>query len=189
MPEGYEFGLFIHLLGVFALGAATGTSFATFSMMRRAKTVQEVRVWGGLGRIMSQYHVAPAAALVLILSGAYLVSEFDLEWTDGWIGFSTIAVIAAVAVGYVLITPRMKEIGSTAGPAADGPVPASITDRLADPILFGAIHGNLMISLAIIWNMTTKPGAFGALAALVILASLGWAAAYPLYQRQQQRAS
>lgn len=54
MPEDYQIGLFIHLLGVFVLGAATGTSFATFSMMRRAKTVQEVRVWGGLGRILSQ---------------------------------------------------------------------------------------------------------------------------------------
>lgn len=189
MPEGYEIGLFIHLFGVFALGAATGTSFAAFSMMRRAKTVQEVRVWGGLGRILSQYHVAPAAAGVLILSGAYLVSEFNLEWTDGWIGLSAIAVIAAVVIGYTLITPRMKAIGATAGPAADGPVSASITDKLADPILFGAIHGNLLISMAIIWNMTTKPGAFGSLAALVILGGLGWAAAYPLYQRQQQRAA
>lgn len=117
------------------------------------------------------------------------MSEFNLEWTDGWIGLSAIAVVAAVVVGYTLITPRMKDIGATAGPAPDGPVTASITDKLTDPILFGAIHGNLMISLAIIWNMTTKPGAFGALGALVILAGLGWAAAYPLYQRQQERAA
>lgn len=189
MPEGYEIGLFIHLFGVFVLGAATGTSFAAFSMMRRAKTVQEVRVWGALGRILSQYHVAPAAALVLILSGAYLVSEFELEWTDGWIGFSAIAVVVAVIIGYTLITPRMKDIGATAGPAPDGPVTTAITDKLADPILFGAIHGNLLISTAIIWNMTIKPGAFGSLAALVILAGLGWAAAYPMYQRQQGRAA
>jgi hypothetical protein len=185
MPEDYQVGLFIHLFGVFALGAATGTSFATFSMMRRAKTVQEVRVWGGLGRILSQYHMAPAAALVLILSGAYLVDKFNREWTDGWIGFSTIAVLAAVAVGYALITPRMKAIGASAGPAPDGPLPAALSERLGDPILFGAIHGNLMISLAIIWNMTTKPGEVGALLSLIVLGGLGWAAAYPLYQRQQ----
>jgi NADH:ubiquinone oxidoreductase subunit 6 (subunit J) len=71
MPHGWEIGLFIHIIDVFALGGAVFVSFATFSMMRRAKTVQEVRVWARLGRVLSQYYVLPACAVVLILSGAY----------------------------------------------------------------------------------------------------------------------
>lgn len=87
MPEGYEVGLFIHIMGVFALAGASTVGFATFSMMRRAKTVQEVRVWAGLGRILSQYYVFPIAALILILSGGYIISKFDsvFSWSDGWI--------------------------------------------------------------------------------------------------------
>jgi hypothetical protein len=188
MPEDYEFGLFVHLLGVFALGGSVMVSFATYSMMRRAKTVQELRVWGTLGRILSQYHIIPAAALLLLLSGAYLVDQFNFEWTDGWIGWSALALIAATANGYATITPRLKAIGGAVGPAPAGPVPQSITDKLNDPILFAAIHGNLMAALAIIWNMTTKPGGVGALLAIVILAGLGVAAAYPLYARQQRAA-
>jgi hypothetical protein len=189
MPHDYEWGLFFHLLGVFALGGAVLVSFATFSMMRRSGTVQELRTWGGLGRILSQYFIIPAAALELLLSGAYLVDKFNLEWTDGWIGWSVIALVAATAVGFAVITPRMKQIGAAVGPAPDGPVPASITSKLNDPILFGAIHMNLMLAIGIIYNMTTKPGGVGSFLALVILGALGAAAAFPLYQRQQREAA
>jgi hypothetical protein len=189
MPHDYEWGLFFHLLGVFALGGAVLVSFATFSMMRRAATVGELRTWGGLGRILSQYFVIPAAALELLLSGAYLVDKFNLEWTDGWIGWSVIALVAATAVGFAVITPRMKQIGAAVDPAPDGPVPSSITSKLNDPILFGAIHMNLMLAIGIIYNMTTKPGGVGSFLALVILGALGAAAAFPLYQRQQREAA
>jgi hypothetical protein len=189
MPHDYEWGLFFHLLGVFALGGAVLVSFATFSMMRRSGTVQELRTWGGLGRILSQYFIIPAAALELLLSGAYLVDKFNLEWTDGWIGWSVIALVAATAVGFAVITPRMKQIGAAVGPAPDGPVPSSITSKLNDPILFGAIHMNLMLAIGIIYNMTTKPGGVGSFLALVILGALGAAAAFPLYQRQQREAA
>jgi hypothetical protein len=188
MPEGYEIGLFIHILGVFALAGASAVGFATFSMMRRAKTVQ-VRVFAGLGKILSQYYVFPVAALVLILSGAYLVSKFDpvYSWGDGWILWSFIAVLVATAGGYFVVTPRMAAIGMAAGPAPDGPVPASVAEKLTDPALFAVMHGNLMITFAIIWNMTTKPGGVGAFLAIVILAAIGVASAYPMYQRQQHR--
>ena len=126
MPEGWEIALFIHIVAVFALGGALIGQVLGFTMMRAAATVQEVRMWGAPGRLLTQYYVAPITALVLLLSGGYMVSEFDLEWSDGWIGFSALALIAAVAVGLLFITPRMKAIGGAAGPAPDGPVPASV---------------------------------------------------------------
>jgi uncharacterized membrane protein len=187
MPHDYEIGIFIHIIGVFALAGASAISFSTFSMMRRAKTVQEVRVWASLGRIISQYQVFPASALVLILSGGFLVDKLRYEWSDGWIGWSLLAVVCSVAVGLALITPRMKAIGMAAGPAPDGPVPAALTDQLNDPILFGAIHGNLMVTLAILWDMSTRPGGIQAFLAIVLLAAIGAGSAYPMYQRQQKR--
>jgi hypothetical protein len=186
MPEGYEFGLFFHLAGVWALGGAMAISFATFSMMRRAKTVQEVRVWGSLGRLMSQYYVLPLTGLWLIVTGAYLVDEFSLEYSDGWVGFSLLAVAGAIANGLLVVTPRMKAIGGEAGPAPDGPVPSGIAEKLADPILFGAIHLNILLVTGILWNMTVKPGSFGALLALVVLGGIGAASAYPMYAKQQR---
>lgn len=189
MPEGYEIGLFLHLVGVFALGGGVMVSFAVFSMMRRAQTVQEVRIFGGLGRILSQYYVLPILGAWMILTGLYLVGELSerFDVTDGWILWSLLAVIIAIVNGLVNITPRMKAIGGDAGPAPDGPVTASITDKLNDPILFAAIHFNLLLIIGITWNMVMKPGMFGSLLALVIFGAIGAAAAYPLFARQQAR--
>ncbi len=188
MPHGYEIGLFIHILGVVTLAAAIALGFAAFSMMRRATTVQEVRVWGGIGRILSQYYVSSVAALVILLSGGYVISKLDplYSWSDGWIMWSLIALIVAVAGNLAVITPRMKAVGAAAGPAPDGPVPASVTEKLSDPALFAAIHGNMMLFIAIVWNMTTKPGGVGAFLAIVILGAIGAASAFPMYQRQQK---
>jgi hypothetical protein len=188
MPEGYEVGLFIHILGVATLAGAIALGFATFSMMRRASSVQEVRVWGGIGRILSQYFVFPAAALVILLSGGYIISKLDplYSWSDGWVIWSVIALIVATAGGFLIVTPRMKAIGAAAGAAPDGPVPANVTEKLSDPAIFAVMHGNMMIFIAIVWNMTTHPGGVGAFLAIVILAAIGVASAYPMYQRQQK---
>jgi len=187
MPSDYEWGIFFHLAGVFAIGGAIGVTFGTYAMARRAKTVQELRVWGTIGRYMSQYHVIPLIALELLLSGAYLVGELNevYEWSDGWIGFSTVALLIGTAIGYLVITPRMSAIGQAAGPAPDGPVPAAISEKLNDPILFGAVHGNLMLMIGIIFNMTTKPGTFASLLILIVFWAVGAAAAYPRYARER----
>lgn len=187
MPEAAQIGLFIHIIAVFALGGATAISLVTFTMIRRAKTVQEVRFWGGLGRLLTQYQVFPAIGLVLLLSGAYLVDKVNEEWSEGWIGLSALALIIAVAVGFFVISPRMKAVGMAAGPAPDGPVPDAVTAQVNDPVLFASVHGNMMATLAIIWNMTTHPGTAGALIALVLFVAIGAGSAYPMYQRQQQR--
>ncbi len=48
MPNSYELALFIHILGVFTVAGALATFVLIIAMMRRAKDVQEVRLWGGI---------------------------------------------------------------------------------------------------------------------------------------------
>ncbi len=188
MPESAEIGIFLHILGVFGLGGATAISLVVFSMARRAQTTQELRHWMGLGALLGKYYVFPAAGLFLLLTGGYLVDKVHEDWGTGWIGISALALIAAVAVGFFVNTPRMKAIGMAAGPAPDGPVPGNITALLNDPVLFAGIHGATMASIAILWNMTTRPGGLGALLAIVVLVGIGVGSAYPAYQRQQAQA-
>lgn len=183
MPEAAQIGLFVHLVAVLALGAGIGVSIVTLLMMRGAATVQELRFWGGLGKLMSKYQVMPGIALVLLLSGGYLVNELSEEWSEGWIGLSTLGLIAAVAVGLFVVTPRMKAIGMAAAPAPDGPVPSNIAAQVREPLILGAALGNSMTALAIIWNMTIQPGLAGAALAIVLLVGIGWAAAFsPLFR-------
>jgi hypothetical protein len=183
MPEAEQVGLFIHIIAVFALGGATAISLVVLTMMRRAKTVQEIRHWGGLGALLSKYYVFPALGLVLLLSGGYLVNKVNEEWSEGWIGVSAIALIAAVIVGYVVNTPRFRAIGMAAHGAPDGPVPASIAEKLNAPVLVATVHALSMTSVAIVWNMTTQPGTVGAFLAIVVLAAIGAASPKLLAQR------
>jgi uncharacterized membrane protein len=166
-------------------GSAT-TVLLVFSMMRRATTVQEVRVLARLGSLVEK--VFPAASLVLLLSGAYLVNELGWHWSDGWVSWSALALIIATAIGGLVNAPRMNAIHKASDAAPDGPVPSSLSSLLNDPILFGSIHALSLVVLAIIWNMTTKPGGVEAFLAIVLLAAIGAGSAYPLYQRQQARA-
>jgi hypothetical protein len=184
MPEAAQIGLFIHIVAVFGLGSASGISVAVFTMMQRAKTVQELRVWGSLGALLSKYYVFPALGLLLLLSGAYLVDKVGEEWSEGWIGISAVALIAAVAAGFFVNTPRLKAIGMAAGPAPDGPVPASITEQLNDPVLVAVSRALPLTAVAIAWNMTVHPGMAGALLSIVILAGIGAASAYLPAQQQ-----
>jgi len=185
MPEAEQIGMFVHFIGLAVLAGGMGLELAMIIMMRRAKGVHELRTWAGLGQALDDYKVMPAAVLVLILSGGYLVNKAGEEWSEGWIGFSTLAVVIASAIGMLVIVPRLKSVGAAAGPAPDGPVPPAIAEKVNDPILIAAVHGNAMMAVAIIWNMATHPGSLGALLTIVLLAAIGVAFAYPAYQQQK----
>ncbi len=185
MPEAEQIAIFIHLVGLAVLAGGMSLEIAVITMMRRAKGVQELRVWAGLGKIIDDFKLMPAAVLVLILSGGYLVDKVGEEWSEGWIMFSLLAVIVATAAGIGVIAPRFNSIGTAAGAAPDGPVPPGIASRINDPALVAAVSGNAMLLVAIIWNMAIRPGAAGSILAVVLLAAVGVAAAYPSYQQQK----
>ncbi len=186
MPEGWEIGLFFHFIGLAALAGGIALSVGTYVMMRRSQSVQEMRVWADLGRILGKYPITAAASVVLLLSGGYLVQESDpvWGWDDGWIAFSAIALIVAALVGALVISPRMKDAGAASGQAPDGPVPPGITQKLRDPLLFGAIGMNSTLMIGVLWNMVMKPGSFASLLTLVVLGAIGAAAAYTQMERE-----
>ena len=185
MPEAEQIAIFIHLVGLAVLAGGMGLEIAIITMMRRAKGVQELRVWAGLGKIIDDFKLMPAAVLVLVLSGGYLVDKAGEEWSEGWISFSLLAVIVATAAGIAVIAPRINSISTTAGAAPDGPVPPAIAGQINDPLLIASIHGNAMLLVAIIWDMSIRPGSLGAILAVVLLAAVGVATAYPAYQQQK----
>lgn len=185
MPEAEEIGMFVHFIGLAVLAAGMGLELAIITMMRRAKGARELRIWSGLGQSLDDYKVMPAAVLILILSGGYLVNKVGEEWSEGWIAFSTLAVVIASALGVLVIVPRLRSIGVAAGPTPDGPIPQAVADKVNDPILIAAVYGNAMMAVAIIWNMAIHPGSLGALLTIVVLAAIGVAFAYPAYQKRK----
>jgi uncharacterized membrane protein len=184
MTHGQDIGLFIHLSAVFVAAGTSTTFILVLSMMRRARTVQDVRTFSTLGGLAE--HAFPFATLVLLLSGGYLVSEFDFSWGDGWLNTSAIALVL-MAVGALKInTLKMNEIHHAAESAPDGPVPRELAALIADPLLFAVTHAITIGMLGIIWNMTTKPGDSEAGIVILLSALAGAGSAIPMISRRRE---
>lgn len=183
MPHAWEFAIFIHIVAVAGLFGAATTDIVLLSMMRRAKTVQELRMWSAAAETIER--VFPVPVVLLLLSGGYLVDKLNLSFSDGWIGWSALALLATVPIGYFVNARRVMAIGSAAKSAPDGPLPAPLAGQAADPVLFGAAHAMALGAVGIIWNMTTKPNGFEAFIIIVLGYAIGAASAYPMIARQQ----
>ena len=183
MPDSYELALFIHFLGVFAMAGAATTFVLLLAMLRRSKNVQEVRLWSGLAAKVDK--LFPAAVVVLLLSGVFLVGDKNLEWGDGWINVSLITLIAMAIVGVLINTRKINAIERAANAAPDGALPQVLAAQISDPVLFGATHALTLAVIAIIWNMTVKPGDAQAGSVIVLAIALGALSALPMAMKQQ----
>jgi uncharacterized membrane protein len=183
MPDSYEWGLFLHLLGVFLVSGGAVSFILILAMMRRSQTVQEVRVWANLAAIVER--LFPVSTVVLLVTGIWLVTDGDWSWGDGWINVSFIGLILIALVGLLVNTRKVVAIDRAAADAPDGPIPQVLAAQITDPVLFATTHALTLGVLAIIWNMTTKPGDAQAGIVFVVAIVIGAASAAPMVQRQQ----
>ena len=184
MPDAFHFALFLHLLGVFGIAGAATTELVCLSMMRRARMAQELRPWADVGNIVEK--AFPVAALVLLLSGAYMVSkDSTLGWDLGWINVSATALIVGAVADFLINGRRIGAIQTAAHAAADGPVSPALAAQLHDPVVFGTAHALMLMLLAIVWNMTTHPGDAQAGIVVVVAVLLGAGSAMPMVARRR----
>jgi uncharacterized membrane protein len=183
MPSSYEWALFLHLLGVFLMAGGAVSFHVILTFMRRSNTVQEVRLWANTGVIVEK--IFPVATIVLLITGIWLVEDVGFEWGDGWINVSLIGLILIAAAGGLINTRKTAAIDRAAADAPDGPIPQVLAAQINDPVLFATTHALTLGVLAIIWNMTTKPGDAQAGIVFVLAIIIGAASAYPMVQRQQ----
>jgi uncharacterized membrane protein len=183
MPDSVEWGLFLHIIGLFLVAGSMTAYLVILAMMRRADSVQDVRVWANLAAIVDK--VVPLSLVVLLLTGVWLVEDAGFDWGAGWINVSFIALIVVLAAWLAFNTRKVVAIDTAAADAADGAVPQVLAAQITDPVLFGTTHAAITTVLAVIWNMTTHPG--DAQAGVVVLAAvlIGAASAAPMVQRQQ----
>lgn len=170
MADGYEVALFVHILGVVGIAGAAVAFWIAMSVLRRIATVEAMRSWSTLA-VWSD-RAFPVAALVVIAAGAYMVEDV-WSWGDGWINTSLIALVVMGAGGGLLMTPRVRAIRSAAQAAPDGAVPSDLRNLINDRVLWATLHAFSVGLLAIIWNMTTKPGDAAAGTIIVLAFALG----------------
>lgn len=190
MPDGAQFAVFIHLLGVCGIAGSSTGFLLVMSMMRRAKTVQELRAWSHLGAISEQAY--PFATLVLLLSGGYMVQEGgpdvgqQVSFGDGWIMVSAIALVLMAVASLKINTLKMNAIHHAAEGVEGEAIPPALAQQINDPVLFAVTHAMSTGQLGIIWNMTTRPGDAEAGIVVVLAVLVGVLSAAPIYARQQR---
>jgi hypothetical protein len=184
MPDGYEFALFLHIVGVFGIAGAATSELLSLAWMRRVRTVQEARPLS-LIAVWTDRAFAVAAILVVI-AGIYMVEDVDWGWGTGWVNTSLIALIIMFAGGALLLTPRVGAINKALDAAPDGPIPDDVRAKIGDFVLWGTLHAFALGLIAIIWNMTTKPGDAQAGTIILLGFVIGAASAIPMAMRQRE---
>ena len=115
--DGYAVVLFLHLCALLgAIGTAALLHFAE-ARLRAADTVAAIRAWARL--IENGARIFPAALLVLLGTGAYLVHS-RWTWTAGWIDASLVGVGTLFVVGAGVIGGRNRALGRELRDTADG---------------------------------------------------------------------
>ncbi len=82
--------------------------------------------------------------------------------TQGWIGVGMAGLVLIVVVGAVLSGRRVRAIAGAVA-AAEGPRSAALGERLRDRVLVVSAWLRTTLALGIVFIMSTKPAAGGAL--------------------------
>jgi hypothetical protein len=171
----YHVALYLHLLSLFILIGAITMVGLCYVRLRVAESLIDAVPWVQLAD-----HVGwafPVAILGLFASGAYLTTD-RWSWSTPWIVVSIGGLILDAVQGPLVAGPRAKALKQ----ALEGDARTGVLDQRArklarDRVLWIILLANPGIVLAITWNMTTKPGAAEAVAAILVGYGLGAATA------------
>ena len=164
----YSISLFLHIVGALGLFAALAFEQAALVNLRRATRMAQAREWLSLMRALQR--LQGPSALVLVATGSYMMLT---SWRNqAWAGLGLVGMVLMAIIGIVVTGRRMKAIGR-AFPVGDGPLPAPVRKRLADPALHMSASVRVALALGIVFDMSVKPATGGAVAALVIALGLG----------------
>jgi hypothetical protein len=181
--DAYSIVLFIHLLGLLIATGAAAVTHVAYHAMRRSPTLSEAGRWGLTMKRASR--AFPIAVVLLLASGAYMASD-RWSWSLPWVLAGLTGLAAIVVVGEAVLGRHGRRLGQTIGATiarhGDGPITNEVRAQLDSRVALSASFAPPLLMLAIVYVMTTKPGAVGSAAALLIASALAAAAGPALGQ-------
>ena len=150
--SSYELWLFVHISAVIVWigGAAVAQVFG--ALAKRSGDPAQGAAFGQAMAFIGPKVFAPAA-LVVLISGAFLTEDGNWDWSEPfvWLGIVGWAIVAFTAFAY--LTRAMGRVGARM--ASDGPSPelGAEVDRL---VLLARVL--VIVLFAIVFVMVVKPG-------------------------------
>jgi hypothetical protein len=169
--SGYGTSLFLHLVGAILLFSAAVLTHFVGAKLRKATTVQEVRLWLGFAR--GAQPLFPIGGIILLLTGLHLAGA-GWDFRQPWILVGLVVLLILLPMGPLVQRPRFMAIGMAAATAEPGPVPPSLSEAILSPFTWRYLSGTTGLALGQLWIMTQKPGWTGALVAPLVLGVIGW---------------
>jgi hypothetical protein len=168
--DTYHYVLYVHLLSLFVgIGAATLLSVCLFQL-RAARELTDALPWGRVAGKVGRFF--PIAILGLFGSGAYMTSDI-WTWSTGWIEVGTAALVVLAIQGPVIAERSGKKLERALRENGPGPLGEHARRMTRYPGLWVVEFSSIGLVLAIVWNMTVKPGTGTAIAAAVIGYAVG----------------
>jgi hypothetical protein len=174
------FALFLHIIGVVGLFIALSLELICLIGMRRARVVMQVQEWAGLRGLLAI--VFPISAVLILVSGLYLVHDVLAGQSQGWTDVALIVLILLGVAGGVLSGPRMRAIGVAAQAAPAGPVSGSLSLLILDPIMWTTVQVSGTLAIGVVYLMTIKPETGGSWLTILVAAVVGLAASLPVWR-------
>ena len=173
---GYSIALYLHLLFLLVSAAAAGLAGFGALQLRHPARPADVARWGMfIDRIVP---VFPLTSLGLLASGAYM-TQHSWSWSTPWIdaGIAGLAVIMALCGGV-----EGRHGRSLKHEVIANGLSSRAREMLLNPVPWVAKGMTITLMLAVVFVMTTKPGAAVSASALVVAAAVG-ALTGPLFVR------
>lgn len=166
----YTFALYLHFIALLLAFFATGLAVAGDLALRRAATIGDARF--AVGLLMRSGKMHPAAALGLLLTGAFL-TQSEWSWTTPWILCGIAGLVIVGAAGGGVVGGRERALERALSDAVDGPILPPLRERLNDPVVRAAGPAISCFVLGIMFLMVMKPAWPGSLLTLAVAAVAG----------------
>jgi uncharacterized membrane protein len=172
--DTYRTVLYVHLLSL-AVGIGAGSVLlVSLYHLKAAQTLAEALPWAAVaGKTEKAF---PIAIVGLFLTGAYMTHDV-WSWDTGWIIVSLVGLILIALQGALIGGRTSKELEQVLHANGAGPLQTDATRMTRHPGLWVTEFTNFAMVLAIMWNMTQKPGTTQAVIAVVIGYGVGLALA------------
>ncbi|MCW2974596.1 MAG: hypothetical protein JWN72_2869 [Thermoleophilia bacterium] len=155
-----NFAFFAHMFGLVMLAAGVGVANYSGIMIGRSATASSVALWSQVNHRI-EYMATLPGALILLLSGTYMVDDRGFGFGDVWVGAAYALWLLAVVVGAGVLGANARGLhrAATAAVAAGHEDDADVLARSNSPI--GPVLGNVLnvIVVAFLYLMVYKPGA------------------------------
>lgn len=176
--------VFVHVISAIALSAGTLISLFSLLAIRRAERVEQVRSILGLVALSEP---VSGIALVLTPTAGLIMTVTSWGWQNGWINVALGSMMLLLLPVGAITGIRRRAIANLVNEMSDGPLPASVQQRIHDPLLGTAVYLMVALLLGIVFLMTIKPTLDGSLIAIAVSVLLGVASSFPLWRGGQVR--